>query len=70
MSPLGRLLDWLSWKYKVLFIVSIGNCDSDIAIEALESQWEGLTDDELVRRCSPHCGPTNTNADRSRPPRP
>ena len=48
MSPLGRLLDWLSWKYKVLFIVSIGNCDSDIAIEALESQWEGLTDDELV----------------------
>lgn len=25
MSPLARLLDWLSYKYKVLFIVSAGN---------------------------------------------
>ena len=25
MSPLARLLDWLSWKYKVLFVVSAGN---------------------------------------------
>ncbi len=26
LSSWGRLLDWLSWKYKVLFIVSAGNC--------------------------------------------
>lgn len=25
MSPWARLLDWLSWEYKVLFIVSAGN---------------------------------------------
>lgn len=25
MSPLARLLDWLSWRYKVLFLVSAGN---------------------------------------------
>ena len=25
MSPCARLLDWLSWKYKVLFVVSAGN---------------------------------------------
>lgn len=25
MSPLARLLDWLSWRYKVLFVVSAGN---------------------------------------------
>lgn len=25
LSPLARLLDWLSWKYQVLFIVSAGN---------------------------------------------
>ena len=25
LSPLARLLDWLSWTYKVLFIVSAGN---------------------------------------------
>ena len=26
LSPLARLLDWLAWHYKVLFIVSAGNC--------------------------------------------
>ena len=25
LSPLARLLDWLAWKYKVLFVVSAGN---------------------------------------------
>jgi hypothetical protein len=25
LSPLARLLDWLSWKHKVLFVVSAGN---------------------------------------------
>ena len=25
ISPLARLLDWLSYKYRVLFIVSAGN---------------------------------------------
>lgn len=25
MSPLARLLDWLSWKYRILFVVSAGN---------------------------------------------
>ena len=25
MSPLARLLDWLSWRYKVLFVISAGN---------------------------------------------
>jgi len=30
MSPLARLLDWLSFKYKVLFVVSAGNHDDSI----------------------------------------
>lgn len=25
MSPMARLLDWLSWKYDILFIISAGN---------------------------------------------
>lgn len=29
-SPLARLLDWLSWKYQVLFIVSAGNHDAPL----------------------------------------
>lgn len=29
VSPLARLIDWLSWKYNVLFVISAGNqCDS------------------------------------------
>jgi hypothetical protein len=34
VSPLARLLDWLAWKYKVLFIVSAGNHSGDIALDA------------------------------------
>jgi hypothetical protein len=30
ISPLARLLDWLSWKYRVLFIVSAGNHGDEI----------------------------------------
>lgn len=30
MSPLARLLDWLSYKYKVLFVVSAGNHTNSI----------------------------------------
>ena len=30
ISPLARLLDWLSLKYRVLFVVSAGNHDDDI----------------------------------------
>ena len=32
MSPLARLLDWLSWRYKVLFIVSAGNYSAPIEV--------------------------------------
>jgi len=48
MSPLGRLLDWLSWKYKVLFLVSAGNHSDDIALEATCSEWQNLDEDQLL----------------------
>jgi hypothetical protein len=32
MSPLAKLLDWLSWKYRVLFVVSAGNHSEPITI--------------------------------------
>jgi len=32
-SPLARLLDWLSWKHQVLFIVSAGNHGDDLPRE-------------------------------------
>lgn len=33
MSPWARLLDWLSWKHKILFIVSAGNHLHDLELE-------------------------------------
>lgn len=32
MSPLARLLDWLSFRYQVLFLVSAGNHTADLAL--------------------------------------
>jgi len=32
MSPLAKLLDWLSWRYRVLFIVSAGNHRTPLTI--------------------------------------
>jgi len=37
LSPLARLLDWLAWKYKVLFIVSVGNHTNPLDIGI---RWE------------------------------
>jgi hypothetical protein len=43
VSPLARLLDWLSHKYQVLFIVSAGNWSHDIAIGMFNNQFSALT---------------------------
>jgi hypothetical protein len=32
MSPLAKLIDWLSWRYRILFIVSAGNHRTPITI--------------------------------------
>lgn len=48
-SPCARLLDWLSWKYRVLFCVSSGNFQKDIDLQVNEVEWNGFTDDEKVR---------------------
>jgi hypothetical protein len=39
MSPLGRLLDYLSWRYSVLFLVSAGNIRDTLKIEGYTS-WQ------------------------------
>lgn len=46
-SPLARLLDWLSFKYRLLFIVSAGNQGQDITISIPSNQWKTLTASEL-----------------------
>lgn len=43
LSPLARLLDWLAWKYKLLFLVSVGNHTDNITVEATGGQWRDLS---------------------------
>lgn len=49
MSPLARLLDWLSAKYSVLFIVSAGNHASPIVFDPFLRSIDSLSSDELER---------------------
>ena len=43
LSPWARLLDWLSYKYKVLFIVSSGNRADDLVLNVARESLQGLT---------------------------
>ncbi len=44
MSSWARLLDWLSWKYNVLFIVSAGNHLQEIELNVPRATLNTLTD--------------------------
>ena len=47
-SPWARLLDWLSWKYRVLFCVSAGNYPDAIDIALSGTDYLALTDPQKV----------------------
>jgi hypothetical protein len=42
LSPLARLLDWLAWHYRVLFVVSAGNHDHRIELSCARGDFDGL----------------------------
>jgi hypothetical protein len=42
LSPLAKLLDWLSWKYRVLFVVSAGNHPNDVNLGMSLADFKGL----------------------------
>jgi len=48
-SPWAKLLDWLSWKYRVLFCVSAGNFTDEINVGMPNGEFSALSDDEKVR---------------------
>lgn len=53
LSPLARLIDWLSVKYNVLFIISAGNHDQDITTDMTRDEYDTLSDrdkEELIVR--------------------
>ena len=43
LSPFARILDFLSWKYNVLFVVSAGNHAHDIELAVPRTQFGALT---------------------------
>jgi hypothetical protein len=47
-SPWARLLDWLSYRYRVLFCVSAGNYCEDIDIGFSQQQFTMLSDEEKI----------------------
>ncbi len=49
LSPWARLLDWLSWKYGVLFCVSAGNDDEALTLGVLRRDFAGLTREDVQR---------------------
>lgn len=48
MSSWARLLDWLSWKYNVMWVVSAGNCDRPLELAVNPGDAETLTEDDRV----------------------
>ena len=49
MSAWARLLDWLSWKYNILFVVSAGNHTQNISLDVPSMELNGLSKEELQR---------------------
>jgi hypothetical protein len=49
MSSWARLLDWLSWKYNVLFMVSAGNYPRDIELSVPRSDLRNLLSEDRER---------------------
>ena len=52
LSPLARLLDWLAWRYKVLFVVSAGNYPGRIELLPADQPGHllpGSVQEQLIR---------------------
>ena len=49
LSPWARLLDWFSWKYRVLFCVSAGNYEGDYNFGVSLSEYESKDNEEKMR---------------------
>ncbi|MBV6519203.1 MAG: hypothetical protein DCC43_09165 [Candidatus Brocadia sp.] len=49
LSSCAKLLDWLSYKYQVLFCVSAGNINTDINIQKNINELRTLSNDALLR---------------------
>jgi len=54
MSPWARLIDWMAWKYEVLFVISAGNHSQELELDVRRTDFESLSKEEkeaAVLRC-------------------
>ncbi len=49
LSPWARLLDWLSWKYRVLFCVSAGNYSDSYDFSMPYSEYQSKSNEEKIQ---------------------
>lgn len=47
MSPLARLIDWLAWRYKLLFIISAGNRSAPIKLPMARTEFDSMSDEDI-----------------------
>lgn len=58
VSPWARLIDWLAWKYKLLFCISAGNHTGDIELDIDEASFSQKTNTEKIKALLRHHGST------------
>lgn len=46
LSPVARMIDWLSWQYNVLFVISAGNHPGEIKLECDKAKFKSLSKGE------------------------
>ncbi|QDZ73456.1 S8 family peptidase [Bacillus cereus] len=49
MSPWARLLDYLSYKYRVLFVVSAGNCPQDLYLDIPRDEFTTMDASDIEK---------------------
>jgi hypothetical protein len=49
VGPLARLIDWLSWKYGILFVVSAGNCTETLDTGIIDGGGTPVSVDDNLR---------------------
>lgn len=61
VSAWARLVDWLAWKYKILFCVSVGNQTDDLQLGVHESAYSNLSLEEKIKSTLKYIGETQSN---------
>jgi len=51
ISSFARAIDWLSWQYRVIFLVSAGNQTQSLGLTTTKADFAGLDANQVAERC-------------------